>query len=471
MKALPSTSSSPLTGRAAGGATSSRAVCVRAPVNFFLAVALAFAGALVAPAASGAEANWATAWGAAPLRNPIEPNIQLQNPPKNLPVVGQTVREVLTVNVDGTQLRLHLDNRYGKLPVQIGAITVASQAGPAGVDVSSLAPVTVHGKRAITLPAMGAIDTDALPFSVRAGERIAVSIYVPGRAEPASWHVDSRVAQSLSAAGDHTLDAAFTDPAQAQGYDWLTRVDVMTAAPTPVIVAFGDSITNGFRSSAGASYPEQLAHRLSDAGCATPVINMGIDGNQVAGALGNFGQGDPMLERLAPDVLAVSGAKYVLLLGGINDIGEPTMAARNAGKPQPTADALSKPVIAALQSLAQNAQQHGLKVYGATLLPFGGTEGAFTPQGEAARQAINAWIRHASVYQGVVDFDAALRDPAQPERMQARWDSGDHIHPNDAGYHAMAETIPLTWFGCQAGQGSTPRTKKRGFKPMGTAGE
>jgi len=306
---------------------------------------------------------------------------------------------------------------------------------------------------------------------VHAGERIAVSIYVPGRAEPASWHVDTREVQSLSAAGDHTLDADFIGATQAQGDDWLSRVDVMTSSPTPVIVAFGDSITNGFRSSVGASYPEQLARRLSDAGCAMPVINMGIDGNQVAGALGNFGQGEPMLQRLAPDVLAVSGAKYLLLLGGINDIGEPTMAAHNAGKAQPDADALSKPVIAALQRIAQHAQQHGLKVYGATLLPFGGTDGAYTPQGEAARQAINDWIRHAKVYQGVLDFDAALRDPAQSERMQARLDSGDHIHPNDAGYRAMAEAIPLTWLGCQASQGSTPRSKENGSKATGAAGE
>ena len=187
----------------------------------------------------------------------------------------------------------------------------------------------------------------------------------------------------------------------------------------------------------------------------TPVINMGIDGNQVAGALGNFGQGEPMLRRLTPDVLQVSGARFLLLLGGINDIGEPSMAAHAAGHAQPDANTLATPVIAALQRIAERARQHGLAVYGATLPPFGGTQGAFTPQGEAARQSINAWIRGAPIYQGIVDFDATLRDSAQPERMQARFDSGDHIHPNDEGYRAMAQAAPLAWFGCRADGPST----------------
>jgi lysophospholipase L1-like esterase len=462
----------PLTGRAAGCATSSRATRARAPVNFLFSVALVFTSALAAPMAIGAEGTWTTAWGVAPLRNPIEPNIQLPKPPKNLPVAGQTVREVLTVGAGGTHVRLHLDNRYGAAPVDIGAITVARVAEQAeSIDVSSLMHITVHGKRAATLPAQGAIDTDALPFELHAGQRLAVSLYVPGRVVPASWHTDSRITQTLSGAGDHTGDVAFTDATTAPGYDWLTRVDVMTAMPTPVLVTLGDSITNGFRASLGNSYPEQVAARLADAGCVMPVINMGIDGNQVAGALGNFGQGEPMLQRLSPDVLSVSGARFLLLLGGINDIGEPTMAAHAAGHAQPDANTLATPVIAALQRIAERAKQYGLTVYGATLPPFGGTENAFTPQGEAARQAINGWVRRARVYQGVADFDAVLRDPAQPERMQTRFDSGDHIHPNDEGYRAMARAVPLAWLGCQAGHSSTSRKQHPVFKRTGTAGE
>ena len=463
---------SPLTGRAAGCATSSRAIRVRAPVNFLFAVALVVASALAAQTAMGAEGTWTTAWGVAPLRNPIEPNIQLTQPPKNLPIAGQTVREMLTVGVGGGHVRLHLDNRYGATPVDIGAITVARAAAHGeSIEVSTLMHLTVQGKRAFTLPAKSAIDTDALPFELHAGQRLAVSLYVPGRAEPASWHTDSRMRQSLSGAGDHTGDVSFTDATTAPGYDWLTRVDVMTAAPTPVLVAMGDSITNGFRASAGNSYPEQLAARLANAGCVTPVINMGIDGNQVAGALGNFGQGEPMLERLSPDVLSVSGAKFLLLLGGINDIGEPTMAAHAAGLAQPDANAMATPVIAALQRIAERAKQHGLTVYGATLPPFGGTENAFTPQGEVARQTINAWVRQATVYQGVADFDTALRDPAQPARMRTRFDSGDHIHPNDEGYRAMAQAVPLAWLGCQAGHASRSRKEHRISKRTGTAGE
>lgn len=448
-------------------APSSRTASGR-PVNFYSAMALLLLGAWATPPAMAAEASWTTAWGVAPLRSPIEANIQLPHPPRNVAVAGQTVREFLTVGASGTQFRLHLDNRYGQAPVEIAAATVARIDRTGRIGAATLQRVAVQGKDAITLPAQGGVDTDALPLPVHAGDRLAVSLYIPGRVEPASWHVDSRAAQQLSAAGDHTADAALANPIQAQGYDWLTRVDVLTAAPTPVIVALGDSITNGFRSSVGASYPEQLARRLTEAGCDTPVINMGIDGNQAAAGLGNFGQGDPMWQRLAADVLSVNGAKYLLLLGGINDIGEPSMAAHAAGKPQPGAEALAEPVIAALQRIAEDAKQHGLTVYGATLPPFGGTQGAFTPQGEAARQAINRWIRHAKVYQGVADFDAALRDNAQAERMQPALDSGDHIHPNDRGYRAMAESVPLAWFGCRAGSSSTSR---KSFKRTGAAGE
>lgn len=399
------------------------------------------------------DGAWVAAWGAAPLRSPITPNVELPRPPVNHAIGGQTVRQVVTVGADGTRVRLHLDNRFGKAAVDIGSVTLARLVADDGeaIDASSLATVTVHGAKTMTLPAAGMLDTDAVPFAVHAGERLAISLYVPGSVEPASWHVDSRYAQAVSAPGDHTREARWAGADHAPGYDWLSRIDVMTAKRVPAVVALGDSITNGFRASAGASYPERLAARLAQAGCGMPVINMGIDGNQAANAHGDFGQGDSMLQRLPFDVLAVPGARYLLLLGGINDIGEPTMAAHASGLPQPQADALAAPVIDALARIAAEARQHGLRVYGATLPPFGGTQGAFTPQGESARQAINAWIRQRAPYDAVIDLDAVLRDRAHPERMQPRLDSGDHIHPNDAGYQAMAGAVPLALFGCPAG--------------------
>jgi lysophospholipase L1-like esterase len=394
--------------------------------------------------------HWVGAWSAAPLRAPIAPNIQLRRPPENPALHAQTVREFVRVDADGELLRIHLDNRYGRQPVRFGRASMALAAanGTDAIDPSSSQAITLHGRTQFVLPAGSVVDSDPVHLRTRAGERLAISLYLPDGAESASWHPDTRYRQSLSAPGDHTADADFSGAQQAAGYDWLTRIDVFADAQTQTIVALGDSITNGFRATRAHSYPEQLAERLRAARCARPVLNAGIDGNQVAAGLGNFGQGDPMRERLSHDVLDVPGARYVLLLGGINDIGEPTMAAHNAGKPTPDANAMAAPVIAALQAMAEQVKAKGMRVYGATVLPFEGTQGAYTAQGEAARQQVNDWIRHHAPYDAVIDFDAVLRDPLHPARMQARYDSGDHIHPNDAGYRAMANAVPLALFGC-----------------------
>jgi lysophospholipase L1-like esterase len=310
--------------------------------------------------------------------------------------------------------------------------------------------VSFGGAPRAVLPAGGMLDSDPLELPVHAGDRLAVSLFVPGTAVAASWHTDARYRQALSLEGDHTQAVRMPLAGYAPGYDWLARINVDAAPTTQAIIALGDSITNGFRAGAGMSYPEQLADRLRAAGCARPVLDARNDGNQVAAAQGDFSQGESMERRLRPDVLAVPGARYLLLLGGINDIGEPTMAARAAGRPLPGAQALAAPVIAALGRIVAAAHAEGQRVYGATLPPFGGTLGAYSAQGEAARQAVNAWIRTRAPYDAVVDFDATLRDPAQPHRMQARYDSDDHIHPNDAGYRAMAQALPLAWFGCPA---------------------
>ncbi|WP_233842667.1 family 43 glycosylhydrolase [Dyella sp. 2HG41-7] len=399
-----------------------------------------------------AEQQWTAVWSAAPLRNPIQPNVELPQPPTNQSIHAQTVREFVRLGADGSSLRIHLDNRYGANPVTLRHVTLARGAGEDGdaIDPSSTVPVTFHGMNHVVLPVGGVVESDPVAFTGHAGERIALSLFVPDSVQAASWHVDARYRQFLSASGDHTKDAVFQGAEPVAGYDWLTRVDAFAKPSTHAIVALGDSITNGFRASAGHGYPELLAARLRAAGCVDPVLNAGIDGNQVAAGLGNFGQGDRMIDRLPYDVLNVPGARYLLVLGGINDVGEPTIAARNAGKPLPDADALAQPVIAALGHIVEQAKAHGLHVYGATLPPFGGTQGAYSQQSEQARQAINEWIRRQAPYDAVIDFDAVLRDPSHPEQMLLAFDSGDHIHPNDAGYRAMAEAIPLALFQCSA---------------------
>ncbi|SEI61534.1 Lysophospholipase L1 [Frateuria terrea] len=416
------------------------------------AAVLALACAAAPPAGARGAEHWVGAWAAAPLRNPMPANAVLRQPPLDTPLHHQTVREIVRIGAGGRRLRVHLDNRFGERPVTIGAVAVARAAAGDGfaVDTGTLAPVTFGGEARAVLPAGGVLDSDPLGLAVHAGERLAVSLFVPGAAMPASWHPDARYRQAISLDGDHTRAARMPLAGYAPGYDWLARIDVAATPATRAIVALGDSITNGFRASAGMSYPEQLADRLRRSGCALPVLDAGIDGNQVAAARGGFSQGQSMWQRLQPDVLSVPGAHDLLLLGGINDIGEPTMAARAAGRPVPQAQVLAGPVIATLGRIAAAAREHGLRLYGATLPPFGGTLGAYSAQGEAARQTVNAWIRTRAPYDAVIDFDAALRDPAQPQRLRPRYDSGDHIHPNDAGYGAMAAAVPLALFACPA---------------------
>lgn len=418
---------------------------------------MALAGALGAPASAGpshaGQCHWVAAWAAAPLRAPMVANPVLRAPPRNSDVDGRTLRQVVRLEAGGAGLRLHLDNRYGDRPLHFGAVTVGRPAAgpPFAVADGSFAPVAFDGAHEVTIPAGGAVDSDPVAMRVRAGEEVAVSLFVPAAAVASTWHPDARYGQAISAAGDFTQAARLPQPAIAPGYDWLTRVDVEAAPATDAIVALGDSITNGFRASPGGSYPERLAGRLRAARCERAVVNDGIDGNQVAAAQGDYSQGASMVSRLAADVLDAPGARYLVLLGGINDIGEPTLAARANGQPLPEAHSLAAPVTAGLERIARAAHQRGLRVYGATLPPFGGTLGAYSEQGEAARKAVNAWIRMQAPFDAVIDFDAALRDPAQPSRLQPALDSGDHIHPNDAGYRAMAQAVPLALFNCPDG--------------------
>jgi lysophospholipase L1-like esterase len=230
-----------------------------------------------------------------------------------------------------------------------------------------------------------------------------------------------------------------TGPAQYRAF--LSGVEVeTTASPGPVVAAFGDSITDGYQSTPGANrrWPDRLAERLAarDANRAAAVVNTGISGNRVLsdGAITIFGQN--ALSRFDRDVLSIPGVTHVVVLEGVNDLG---MAGNRASPP--TAEAL----IAGYRQLIGRAHAHGLKIYGATILPYGGA-GYFAPQGETVRTAVNAWIRTFHEFDGVIDLDAAIRDPAKPERMRAELQSGDWLHPNDAGYKVMGDAVDLSLF-------------------------
>ncbi|WP_372786627.1 SGNH/GDSL hydrolase family protein [Phenylobacterium sp.] len=396
-----------------------------------LVCALALAGSQ----AQAAAARWIGSWGASPAP-PMAP-------PARAPQLGtptfsnQTVVQIVRLSAGGQRLRLRLSNEYGAHPLTIGAARVALVGPDGAVVAGSERTVGFSGAASATLPPGAPLISDSVALPTRALDRLRISLYLPSDTNGCTCHMSGSELAQVSA-GDTTKDTApVTGPATYRAF--LSGVEVETAAgPAPVIVAFGDSITDGYQSTNGANHrwPDRLAERLAEKQPGRPaaVVNAGIGGNRVLsdGAFLIFGQS--ALTRFDRDVLSVPGATHVVVLEGVNDLGM-------AGKTAPTAEAM----IAGYRQLIVRAHARGLRIIGATVLPYGGA-GYYSAPGEAVRQLINTWIRTNHEFDGVIDLDAAIRDPARPERMRAELQSGDWLHPNDAGYRVMGDAIDLSLF-------------------------
>jgi lysophospholipase L1-like esterase len=282
--------------------------------------------------------------------------------------------------------------------------------------------------------------TDAVELAVQPLSDIAISLYLPTETGPATLHPAAFHTTYISREGDQTTQAVIADPTTSQSYYFITGVDVIAPAEAATLVTFGDSITDGARSTVDANraWPSVLAQRL----VANPttktvgVLNHGIGGNRLL----RDNTGPNALARFDRDVIAQPGVKWVTVLEGINDIGT------GAGPNATAATAVSADeLIGALRQLIERAHAHGIRVIGCTLLPYMGA-GYSSELGEAIRSAVNQWIRTGGFFDAVIDFDAAIRDPSAPTRMKADYDSGDHLHPNDAGYKAMADAVDLGLF-------------------------
>ena len=375
--------------------------------------------------------HWVTSWSAGP-----------QNPSRGtLGMAGfhdQTVRDIIFPSVGGNMIRLELTNAFGRSPLQVGRVTVAVANLGAGVVPGTIHPVSFGGGMPVRIPAGEQVLSDPVSMQVSAMQELAVSIYVPGRTGAATQHSDARQLSWVSTAGDHAGEAgsgAFTIPTLSWYY--LSGLVVRSSGAAGTVVAIGDSITDGVNSSVGGNdrWPDDLARRLGAvAGPGLSVADEGIGGNRLLTASRCCGASAQA--RFARDALDQPGVRDVIVLEGINDIGT------SVGPRHSDAGLTPARIIAGYRNLIAQAHARGVRIFGATLLPYQGA-GYYSPAGETIREAVNAWIRTSGAFDGVIDFDAVMRDPANPLRLNPAYDSGDNLHPNDAGYQAMADAINL----------------------------
>ncbi|MGW4074789.1 SGNH/GDSL hydrolase family protein [Streptomyces asiaticus] len=353
---------------------------------------------------------------------------------------AQTLRQVVRVTGGGTAARIRLSNRYGTAPLRIAGATIARSAHGAAVHGASLRTLTFGHRRSVEIGAGGETVSDAAPLRVAARQPVTVTLYFDRPTGPATFHAQA-YARSFRADGDHRADragAAFTETTHSWYY--LSDVEVTGGPRRPgAVVAFGDSITDGFGSTYDADHrwPDLLAGRLAAAGTPRPVLNSGIGGNLLLHDSAWYG--DRAGARFRRDVLDKPGVRSVILLEGLNDIGFSEVELPTY-KPNPQVSA--DEVIAGYRELIALAHSRGIKVIGGTILPFKGAE-YHTPRSEAKRTAINEWIRTSGAFDAVVDFAEVMAAPSDPLRLNPAYDSGDFKHPNDAGYRRMAEAVDL----------------------------
>jgi len=379
----------------------------------------------VTMAKDGSDAShWVGTWNASPQAafHPVELN-------------GQTIRQIVHVSIGGKRLRVRLSNAYGAGSLNIGAVRVGLRSTGASIAAGSDRVLTFNGSESMTIPAGALAISDPVSLTVPDRSDLAVSIYVPGHALAATEHSLGLQTTYISPEGDFSGADSLPTATTTQSFYFLTGVDVDAPPKSRAIVTLGDSITDGLHSTPDGNkrWPNRLAERLRSqkGGSKVAVLNAGISGNRIL----HDKVATNASARLDRDVLVQSGARYLIVLLGINDIGFFGAA---------TADE----IIAGHRQIIDRAHAMGLKVYGGTLTPFQGFLPGlyYTADGEAMRQAVNHWMRTSKAYDAVIDFDKAVRDPGNPAAMRPAYDSGDNLHPNDVGYQAMADAIDLSLF-------------------------
>jgi len=399
---------------------------------------LAASASLAQQSAPPLATHWIGTWASSPMGERVNPG---QPSPAD-----STYRDVVRISLGGPTIRVVLTNEFGSRDLAIGAAHVALSAGgdtssPSGaIQPGTDHTLTFAGQSSIVIPAGALALSDPVPMRVAPLSSLAVSVYLPQQPiSETTCHEDGQSTNFITP-GDTTAAETLTDPRHIGSWCFVKGIDVSsTNVHAASIVAFGDSITDGWQSipNANRRWPDILANRLqTDPGLShLSVLNEGIGGNRLL----HDGAGPNALARFDRDVLSQNGVKYLIVLEGINDIGH------TAQPRDPTDIVTTQQLIFALSQIVARAHAHGIKVYGATLTPYVGAKYE-SPAGEKMREAENDWIRTSGVFDGVIDFDKVTRDPNNPQVFAPAFDSGDHLHPGDAGYNAMGNSIDLSLF-------------------------
>lgn len=416
---------------------------------------------VVATLSAGAERSnvrdhWVSAWSAA-----MHAPLPFPGLPSSPVFENQTIRMIVRPTIDGERVRIRLSNAFGTSALKIGAAHIAIAAQDSKIVPESDHTLTFGGASSISIPPGAPALSDAVNLHVSQSSEIAVSLFLPTKTPSSTVHFWGQHKSYISETGDFSGKPEMPNATANTSWYWLADVELSGSDQAGAIVAFGDSITDGVGANQGDynDWPDLLANRLAGEKGAPPlaVINEGIGGNRIL----RDGAGVSALARLDRDVLAQPGVVSVIVLEGINDIGWPHMKPRlpngTTMKEAPFAGELvaTQELIMGLQQIIDRAHQHGIRVFGATLTPYEGAD-YYSEDGEATRQAVNRWIRTSGAFDGVIDFDAAVRDPIHPGQFREGYHSGDHLHPSATGYKAMANAVDLTMLRSAV----TPSTKK-----------